>query len=117
MKEVSEGRKITAIACGCCSIMLAIFQIVFFSISSYRFKYGAEDIVNAIKHNLETPFIDGVATREGQTGWVPAFAEDWPGTLNGCNCLRVQYCRLEGVRIGRLARGSCSYNETRCGCS
>lgn len=116
-KEVSDGRKCTAISCGICSMMIAITQVVFFSISSYRFKYGAEDIVNAIKFNLETPMIDAVADRQSELGWVPAFAERWPGTQTGCNCLRVSYCRLDGVPLGRLARGSCSYNATRCGCS
>ena len=97
--------------------MIAIFQIVFFSISSYRFKYGSEDIIDAIKHNLETPMVTAVYKRQIEPLWEPAFAENWPGTHRGCNCLKVQYCRLDGVRIGRLARGSCNYNETRCGCS
>jgi len=69
--------------------MIAIFQIVFFSISSYRFKYGSEDIIDAIKHNLETPMVTAVYKRQVEPLWEPAFAENWPGTHRGCNCLMV----------------------------
>ena len=46
-----------------------------------------------------------------------AFVEDWPGTIEGCNCLYVTYCSRRNVRRGQLGSSSCSYNETRCGCA
>lgn len=43
------------------------------------------------------------------------FVGNWPGTVHGCDCLGVPRCR-DGVRSYSLNTGSCSYNETYCGC-
>ena len=50
------------------------------------------------------------------SGYDRVFKGDWPGTEVGCNCLHVTYCRLRGVNENTLSKGSCSRNETRCGC-
>ena len=49
------------------------------------------------------------------------FTGDWSGTVTGCNCpsgrrTTSYYCRKARVSTG-LSKGSCSTNQTRCGCS
>lgn len=121
-----RGKRVTAALCSCFGLAVGLTQIVFFSISSYRFKYSSEDLLAAIKNNLETPFVLAVAERSSPTFDSKlnqteiqrgAFVEEWPGTMSGCNCLYVNSCHRRNVRKGQLAVGVCSYNETLCGCS
>lgn len=111
MIGMSDSSKRGAAAiCACVAVMVGIVQIIFFSITSYRFKYGAEDLLLSIKNNLESPFVNSVAARTQLGSDIPplnqtevktgAFVEDWPGTINGCNCLYVNSCWRKNVRRG-----------------
>lgn len=46
----------------------------------------------------------------------PIFVNNYPGTVNGCNCLDVSWSFYRGVRYRQLNQGTCRYNETRAGC-
>lgn len=64
MIGMSESSKRgAACVCSCFTLLVGLTQIVFFSISSYRFKYGSEDLLLSIKNNLESPFVNAVAAR------------------------------------------------------
>ena len=45
------------------------------------------------------------------------FEGNWPGTVTGCDCLKVKKCSNEGVKTGKLTRGTCNTNSTSCGCT
>lgn len=46
-----------------------------------------------------------------------AFTENWLGTIEGCNCLGIFGDSDDNIRNNELGKTSCSYNETRNGCS
>ena len=47
----------------------------------------------------------------------PIFQANYPGTVDGCNCLHVSWSWYRGVRKNKLNPSSCNYNETRSGCN
>ena len=99
----------------------SVLQIVFFSISSYRFKYSSEEISAGIETSFKTPYVFEILPNKPtlvlnmSLTQQSAFSEYWPGTYEGCNCLGIS-CYRDGVRQRRLSKGSCNRNETRCGC-
>ena len=70
-------------------IILGVSQFMIFGFAAGTFQFGSEDFIKALKHNLMADFVFSMSPQSEDPPAIQAFVEDWPGTIEGCNCLGI----------------------------